>query len=82
MRLHFPTCPQFSILIKLNLDVTNTNNCTRLTGTPKKVNGSLFMVQKSLIYFADADAQPEPKMYQDFNLETCKQKIIQEVLQL
>jgi hypothetical protein len=70
-------------LVKLNLDVTNTNNCTQFTGTPKKkVNGSLFVVQKSLIYFADADAQPQPKMYQDFNWETCKQKIIQEVVQL
>jgi predicted nucleotidyltransferase component of viral defense system len=45
-------------------------------------DGSLFMVEKSLTYFADADVQLQPKMYLDFNWEICKQKIIQEVLKL
>lgn len=45
-------------------------------------DGSLFMVQKSLTYFADADVQLQPKMYLNFNWEICKQKIIQEVLKL
>lgn len=48
----------------------------------KYQDGSVFMVEKSLTYFADADVQLQPKMYQDFDWETCKQKIIQEVLQL
>lgn len=82
MPFHFLTCQQFSTLIKLNLDVTNTNSCNRLTGTPKEVNGSLYMVEKSLTYFADADVQLQPKMFKDFNWEICKQIIIQEVLKL
>lgn len=45
-------------------------------------DGSIFMVQKSLTYFDDADAQQQPKMFKDFNWETCKQKIIEEVLKL
>lgn len=45
-------------------------------------DGSLFMVEKSLTYFADADVQLQPKMFKDFNWEICKQKIIQEVLKL
>ncbi len=45
-------------------------------------DGSSFMVQKSLSYFLDADDQLSPKMYLDFNWETCKQKIIEEVLKL
>ena len=49
----------------------------------KKYNdGSVFMVQKSLTYFEDADAQQQPKMFKDFNWEICKQKIIEEVLKL
>ena len=45
-------------------------------------DGSVFMVQKSLTYFDDADNQILPKMFQDFDWETCKQKIIEEVLKL
>lgn len=48
----------------------------------KYKDGSLFMVQKSLTYFDDADPQQQPKMFKDFNWETCKQKIINEVLKL
>ena len=48
----------------------------------KYADGSEFMVIKSLTYFAEADAQPQPKMFQDFNWETCKQKIIEEVVKL
>ena len=49
----------------------------------KKYNdGSVFMVQKSLTYFDDADAQQQPKMFLDFNWENCKQKIIEEVIKL
>ena len=48
----------------------------------KYKDGSLFMVQKSLTYFDDADLQQQPKMFKDFNWETCKQKIITEVLKL
>ena len=45
-------------------------------------DGSLFMVEKSLTYFADADVQLQPKMFKDFNWEICKQKILQEVIKL
>jgi predicted nucleotidyltransferase component of viral defense system len=48
----------------------------------KYIDGSEFLVIKSLSYFADADAQPQPKMYKDFDWEICKQKIIEEVLKL
>jgi len=48
----------------------------------KYKDGSVFMVQKSLTYFDDADAKQQPKMFKDFNWETCKQKIIDEVLKL
>jgi len=49
----------------------------------KKYNdGSVFMVQKSLSYFDDADAQQQPIMFKDFNWESCKQKIIEEVIKL
>lgn len=50
--------------------------------TQKYPDGSVFMVQKSLAYFEDADIQLQPKMFKDFNWETCKQKIIEEVLKL
>jgi hypothetical protein len=40
------------------------------------------MVQKNLTYFEDADSQLQPKMFKDFNWETCKQKIIEEVLKI
>lgn len=46
----------------------------------KYTDGSEFLVLKSLSYFADADAQPQPKMYKDFDWEICKQKIIEEVV--
>ena len=45
-------------------------------------DGSVFMLLKSLLYFDDADKQILPKMFQDFDWETCKQKIIDEVLKL
>jgi hypothetical protein len=45
-------------------------------------DGSVFMVQKSLTFFEDANSQLLPKMFLDFNWETCKQKIIEEVLKL
>ncbi|WP_415060755.1 nucleotidyl transferase AbiEii/AbiGii toxin family protein [Flavobacterium sp.] len=48
----------------------------------KYIDGSIFMVLKSLSYFEDANEQLSPKMYQDFNWETCKQKIINEVIKL
>jgi predicted nucleotidyltransferase component of viral defense system len=48
----------------------------------KYEDGSTFMVLKSLSYFEDADEQLSPKMYTDFNWETCKQKIINEVIKL
>lgn len=50
--------------------------------TDKYTDGSKFLVLKSLVYFTDADGQPQPKMYLDFNWETCKQKIIGEVIKL
>lgn len=46
-------------------------------------DGSEFMVTKSLSYFLDADEQLNPKMLnKNFNWETCKQKIIGEVIKL
>lgn len=48
----------------------------------KYFDGSKFMVVKSLTYFADADLDQTPPIYLDFNWETCKQKIIEEVLKL
>jgi hypothetical protein len=48
----------------------------------KYLDGSEFMVYKSLSYFEEANLQPEPKMFKDFNWEICKQKIIDEVLKL
>lgn len=48
----------------------------------KYFDGSKFMLIKSLSYFSDADLDQTPKMYQEFNWETCKQKIIQEVIKL
>lgn len=45
-------------------------------------DGSVFMVQKSLTYFEDADTQLQPQMFLDFNWETCKQKILEEVIKL
>ena len=48
----------------------------------KYSDGSVFMVQKSLTYFEDADFQLQPQMFLDFDWETCKQKIIEEVVKL
>lgn len=48
----------------------------------KYKDGSVFMVQKSLTYFEDADVQQQPQMFLDFEWEICKQKIIEEVVKL
>jgi len=48
----------------------------------KYVDGSEFLVIKSLSYFEDANSQPQPIMFKEFNWEICKQKIIEEVLKL
>jgi hypothetical protein len=48
----------------------------------KYLDGSEFMVYKSLSYFEEANIQPQPIVFIDFNWETCKQKIIEEVLKL
>jgi predicted nucleotidyltransferase component of viral defense system len=48
----------------------------------KYLDGSEFMVYKSLSYFEEANIQPQPNVFFDFNWETCKQKIIEEVLKL
>ena len=48
----------------------------------KYIEGSEFLVYKSLTYFEDADSQPQPKMFKPFDWELCKQKIIDEVLKL
>ncbi len=45
-------------------------------------DGSLFMVEKSLTYFDDADLQLQPIMYKDFDWEMCKKTIIEAVLKL
>lgn len=45
-------------------------------------DGSEFLVLKSLTYFDDAELQPQPIMFKDFNWETCKQKILEEVSKL
>ena len=48
----------------------------------KYTDGSVFMVQKSLTYFEDADAQLQPKMYKGFDWENCKKTILEEVIKL
>lgn len=48
----------------------------------KYYDGSEFLVTKSLLYFEEANMQPQPKMFKDFDWETCKQKIIDKVLSL
>lgn len=48
----------------------------------KYFDGSKFMMIKSLTYFSDADLDQTPPLFLDFNWETCKQKIIEEVLKL
>lgn len=48
----------------------------------KYFDGSEFLLYKSLNYFEEADSQPEPKMYKEFNWQACKQKILEEVIKL
>ena len=50
--------------------------------TQKFNDGSIFLVQKSLTYFQDADIQPQPKIFKEFDWEICKQKILEEVRKL
>jgi len=50
--------------------------------TQKYFDDSEFMVVKSLTYFTEAEEQPQPKMFKDFNWEACKKKIIEEVVKL
>lgn len=45
----------------------------------KYKDGSVFMVQKSLTYFDDADLQQQPKMFIDFDWENCKKTILKQV---
>ena len=42
-------------------------------------DGSIFMVQKSLTYFEDANVQQQPVMFLDFEWENCKKTIIDQV---
>lgn len=49
----------------------------------KYSDGSEFMILKSLSYFEDANDQINPKMLnKSFNWETCKQKIIEELIKI
>ena len=48
----------------------------------KYFDGSEFMVLKSLTYFEDADGQPSPQMFLDFDWEKCKKTILEEVKRL
>lgn len=48
----------------------------------KYPDGSAFLALKSLTYFEDADLQPEPEMYVEFNWNRCKEKIIMEFSKL
>ena len=50
--------------------------------TQKFSDGSLFLVQKSLTYFEDANTQLQPQMFAAFDWEICKQKILDEVRKL
>ena len=45
-------------------------------------DGSEFMALKSLTYFDDADSQPQPKMFKEFNWEECKNFILEEARKL
>ena len=45
-------------------------------------NGSEFMALKSLTYFEDADLQPQPQMFKEFDWEKCKQFILEETRKL
>ncbi len=48
----------------------------------KYTDASEFMMLKSLTYFGDADLQPQPKVFKEFNWEVCKKYILQEVNKL
>lgn len=48
----------------------------------KYTDASEFMMLKSLSYFGDADLQPEPKVFKEFNWDECKNTILQEVNKL
>jgi predicted nucleotidyltransferase component of viral defense system len=48
----------------------------------KYKDGSVFLVEKSLTYFSDADEQLQPKMLKDFNWENCKKTITELALKL
>jgi hypothetical protein len=48
----------------------------------KYSNGSVFLAQKSLTYFEDAERQPQPKMLAQFDWNVCKQTILKEVKNL
>ncbi len=48
----------------------------------KYTDVSEFLMLKSLSYFGDADTQPQPKVFTDFNWEKCKKTILQEVNKL
>jgi len=48
----------------------------------KYYDGSEFMALKSLTYFDDADSQPQPKMFKEFNWEKCKNFILEETRKL
>lgn len=45
-------------------------------------DGSTFLALKSLVYFDDADIEPQPKMFVDFDWDECKQYILEEVRRL
>lgn len=45
-------------------------------------DGSEFMALKSLAYFDDADSQPQPKIFKEFNWEKCKNFILGEARKL
>lgn len=45
-------------------------------------DGSEFMALKSLVYFDDADMQPQPKMLIDFDWDECKKYILKETKKL
>lgn len=48
----------------------------------KYFDGSEFLVLKSLSYFEEADYQPQPKMFLEFDWEICKQKITDELIKI
>ncbi len=48
----------------------------------KYFDGSKFQILKSLTYFEDADSQDTPPVFLEFDWESCKQKIKEEVIKL